>query len=104
MFYNLTQIIFRYLMKVANDVRNGGPKEEPSEIVQYYFRPAKSTTCLIDQAYDTNHQYVLDTFEHASKRATLAAYDKLQGLKQKGLSNEQAWNETAVELCKVIFI
>lgn len=88
-------------MKVAKDVKHGGPLSTPSEIVEYFFRPERSPSCLIDQAIDHNYENVLATFEHASKRATLAAYDKLEELKRRGLSNEHARNEAAVELCKV---
>ncbi|KAH7704041.1 CBN-ACOX-1 protein [Aphelenchoides avenae] len=89
----------RYLMKRAGEIRAGGPKEKPSPLAEYLFRRGP-TKCLIDQSYDPDHRHVLEAFEHLSRRLTLEAYDKLEQLKQRGYSHEEAWNEAAVDLTK----
>ena len=75
-------------------------QEKPSPLAEYLFRRGPSK-CLIDQSYDPDHRHVLEAFEHLSRRLTLEAYDKLEQLKQRGYSHEEAWNEAAVDLTKV---
>jgi hypothetical protein len=93
---NLT---FRHLMKIAKVIR-AGQSQKSNKIVDYLFQKGP-TKCLIDQAYDTNYRNVLESFEHLARRQTLEVYDKLVQLQQQGRSYEQAWNDCAVELCKV---
>lgn len=48
-----------------------------------------------------NYESLLEAFEHASKRGTLAAFDRMSELVRKGMDEKVAWNEVAVDLTKV---
>lgn len=86
-------------MKMAKAMRSGNsPKSSKS--IGYLFQKGPSN-CLIDQSIDPNYQAVLEAFEHLARRYTLETYDKLVQRQQQGRSYEHAWNETAVDLCKV---
>jgi acyl-CoA oxidase len=89
----------RYLMKRAAEIRSGGAKEKPSPLSEYLFR-SSTNKCLIDQSYNPDHRHVLEAFQHLARRLTLAAYDRLQQLKQQGYAHEDAWNAVAVDLTK----
>jgi hypothetical protein len=87
---------------MAKAIRSGRPPK-PNKVIDYLFKKGP-TKCLIDQTYDPNYQSVLEAFEHLSRRVTLEVYDRLVQLQQQGQSYELAWNECAVDLCKVDFI
>jgi hypothetical protein len=84
---------------MAKAIRSGRPLK-PNKVIDYLFKKG-FTKCLIDQSYDPNYHNVLEAFEHLARRVTLEVYDKLIQLQQQGQSYELAWNECAVDLCKV---
>ncbi|KAH7706403.1 Protein C48B4.1 [Aphelenchoides avenae] len=96
----MLQQLARYLMKQAAAVRLGTSKKNPSPLVAYLFRDGPSK-CRIDvTASNVNYESLLEAFEHASKRGTLAAFDRLSDLVRDGMDEKVAWNEVAVDLTK----
>ncbi|KHJ96559.1 Acyl-CoA oxidase [Oesophagostomum dentatum] len=97
----MLQQLARYLMRAAKAAKSG---KTLSTLVEYLVKPHE-THSLIDKdpkiapflCY-TGH---LLAFEWAARRQIMKAYERLQSLVSKGLSQEEAWNQNAVELNRV---
>ncbi|KAH7697627.1 Protein ACOX-1 b, partial [Aphelenchoides avenae] len=96
----MLQQLARYLMKQASTVRLGSRKNNSTALVAYLFKTGP-TRCRIDpNTSSVDYEHLLEAFEHASRRITLAAFDKLSRLMRDGMDRNVAWNETTVDLNK----
>ena len=88
----------RYLVKCATAIRFNKKPSTVSPIAEYLFKENASKKCRINQDTDSDPEFFLEAFEHIAKRLTLKAFDRLQTLQQRGLTKEQAWAESGVDL------
>ncbi|VDK45681.1 unnamed protein product [Cylicostephanus goldi] len=56
---------------------------------------------LIDKQPERSYWQHILAFEWAARRQIMRAYERLVSLRNQGLSNEEAWNQNAVELNRV---
>jgi hypothetical protein len=101
-------------MKLAAEIRSGGNKLAASSIptngltnggtgvnpVTGYLHATAGSRSRIYQESDVDAY--LEAFEHLARRLVFRAFDHLQQLRQRGRMPEEAWNETGVELSRVI--
>uniref|UniRef100_A0A914R4W1 Acyl-coenzyme A oxidase n=1 Tax=Panagrolaimus davidi TaxID=227884 RepID=A0A914R4W1_9BILA len=88
----------RQLVKIASDVRKNQKPTKQNPVTDYLYKTSAATKCKIDQTTDPDPSSVIEAFEHVARRLTFAAFDKLEQLKQRGISAENAWVQCGVDL------
>ncbi|TKR88698.1 hypothetical protein L596_012902 [Steinernema carpocapsae] len=94
----------RFLMRTAAAVKSGQrpmtSHGHPSQF-DYFFVPGPRY-CLLDHVTTQNRpiRVSIEAFEHVARRLTLRAYERLKAAEKKGRSEQDAWNDTAVDLTK----
>ncbi|CAJ0953827.1 unnamed protein product, partial [Mesorhabditis belari] len=83
----------RYLMKAAEQAKKG---EKLSPLTEYLNKKNGKSQLCANSA--NNAQYLIEAFEHIARRLVLRAFDRMNSLRQKGLSKEDAWQANAVEM------
>uniref|UniRef100_A0AC34FUR3 Acyl-coenzyme A oxidase n=1 Tax=Panagrolaimus sp. ES5 TaxID=591445 RepID=A0AC34FUR3_9BILA len=86
----------RQLIKIVADIRQNHNPTKLNPITAYLYK-SSSAKCQIDQDTD-QFSGVIEAFEHVSRRLIFAAFDKLEQLKQRGISAKKAWAECGVDL------
>ncbi|CAJ0596334.1 unnamed protein product [Cylicocyclus nassatus] len=90
----MLQQLARYLMRAAQAATTG---HSLSSLTDYLVKPCEKHS-LIDKHPDKTYSHHISAFEWAARRQIIKAYERLVSLKNQGLSNEEAWNQNAVEL------
>uniref|UniRef100_A0A7E4VAT1 Acyl-coenzyme A oxidase n=1 Tax=Panagrellus redivivus TaxID=6233 RepID=A0A7E4VAT1_PANRE len=82
----------RFLVKIAAAIRKGVAPGFKSEATAYFFVNSASNGNV------STPSGALAALEHASRRLTLLAYDRLEAIKATGKSHNIAWTEAGVDL------
>ncbi|PAV72785.1 hypothetical protein WR25_15292 [Diploscapter pachys] len=88
--------VARFLMKAAEEVVNG--KAKLADICAYLAKRGANKSRL-RTADEYGGDVIIEDLEHVARNQVFRAYDSLKR-KEKEMSSEEAWNKTAIELCK----
>ncbi|KAL3084073.1 hypothetical protein niasHS_009206 [Heterodera schachtii] len=94
----------RSLMKLAAELRSSDrtnqrdAKKCANPVTGYLYNVSPPQKCRISQ--ESGPDAYLEAFEHVARRNVFRAYERLDQLRKRGRSAEEAWNESGVALTK----